>query len=126
MNSSLNCHFIAQIRTKSIGSTVVFQLNEYANDLYLTDEEWTDPLMTTYMDCASFAITLYNDIASYEKELKENHYDGSRLINCVALIMSWNKCSVEVAMEKTRNLYFDYEKKTKDYSKDTSGQRRNQ
>ena len=93
---------------------MAFQQNEYAYHLHITDDEWADPLMTKYMDYSSILIILPNDIISFEKEEKENNGDIYRLYNCVAVAMHLEKLSVPQAMERTYQIFQDYEVKTKE------------
>ena len=74
------------------------QLIEYADKLFVPDEDWNRKEFQSLLDSCGDFNALINDVYSYEKEIAQNK-NNDRIINMVYLICSTEKCGVKKSKE---------------------------
>ena len=98
-----------QIRIKSIGFRPSVQFIEYADDLFVPDEDWNDPRMQSLFDMMSEIFVFVNDFFSFEKEVIQLNGDLSQMFNLVALISRLDDIPIASALEKLADMIRDME-----------------
>ena len=88
---------------------MVFQIVEFADQLFVPAYIWDDPRMQKILDLASVHITNINDIFSFEKEFNETK-DLNKTFNMVALISVTKGIHIEEAMKTVAKMNLEVEK----------------
>lgn len=91
---------------------VVIQLQEYAENLRLSKEEWDDQVMQEMLNTATLATVYSNDVLSFQKEYNDQKGDLHLMANVVSATVVEKGFTIEEALEKIMKEATDYELRT--------------
>jgi len=95
----------------TIGVYPVFQLIEYSENIYITEEEWQDPMFLKLIDIGVESLFFVNEIYSFRKELIECSGNFEICRNLIALFVTLDGMSLQGAVDRLMDMIRESEKK---------------
>ena len=93
------------------------QFIEYADKIFIPEEDWNDPRVERLFDLMSEIFVYVNDFFSFEKEFVQQNGDLSQMFNLVSLISRLHYTPIGMALERLANMIRGLEKLIK-YAED--------
>ncbi|CAG2106248.1 unnamed protein product [Medioppia subpectinata] len=99
-----------EVREKSVAILMIYHLIEYAENLFVPESEWLNPIVQQLLQKLSRLAVICNDMYSLEKELMDAGNKGpSGVYNCVAVFAQMQNISLEESMTHWSKEFKDLE-----------------
>ena len=98
-----------KFRVESIRLKPLIQLQEYGDNMFISDHVWSNKEFQDYLNLASYCIFLCSDLFSFRSEQDLFHGQLEKIDNTVVVMAKLNHISIDEALEQTCRLCVHYE-----------------